>query len=82
MNYKCFVCGETFDDIQQMANHKRRHQSAPEPAKKGVICIGCGKPIAVEPSKANYHGPLTCPNCKRTMTVKLEDGEVVFARLG
>jgi DNA-directed RNA polymerase subunit RPC12/RpoP len=83
MHLKCFTCGEEFDNVQQLANHKRLHQSGPVREKpKGVICLGCGRPIPVEPSKMNYTGPLTCPSCKRTMKVTLDGGEVVVARLG
>ena len=81
MRFKCFSCGAEFDDIQQLASHKRMHQTGPR-EKSGVTCLGCGKGIPVEPAKANYTGPLTCPSCKRTMKVTLQDGEVVVARLG
>lgn len=81
MQYKCFSCGAEFDNLEQLANHKKRHQS-PAPESKGVICLGCGKPIPIDSSKSNYSGPLTCPTCHRTMRVILENGEVVGARLG
>ena len=81
MRFKCFTCGEEFDDIQQLANHKRMHQNTPE-RKSGVTCLGCAKQIPLQPEQMNYSGPLKCPTCKRTMSVKLEGGEVVFARLG
>jgi DNA-directed RNA polymerase subunit RPC12/RpoP len=81
MHYKCFTCGEEFDDIQQLASHKRSHQGAPE-RKPGVICLNCGKPIPIPPAQKNFSGLLPCPNCHRSMTVKLEDGEVIFARVG
>ena len=82
MRFKCVTCGIEFDDIQQLANHKKMHQSSQQEGPKGVICLGCAQKIPIEPSKANYKGPLTCPHCHRTMTVTLEDGEVVIARLG
>lgn len=81
MRFTCSTCGIEFENAEQWAAHKRQHQAAPRPAE-GVICLGCGKGIPVEPSKKNYSGPLTCPNCRRTMTVVLEDGEVCVARLG
>jgi DNA-directed RNA polymerase subunit RPC12/RpoP len=81
MRYKCVTCGIEFDNIEQLANHKRQHQAGP-PTSCGVICLGCGKNIPLEPSKVNYRGSLTCPNCRRTMTVVIEDGEVCAARLG
>lgn len=81
MHYKCFSCGAEFDNLEQLASHKKRHQSS-APEKKGVICLGCGRPIPIDPSQANYSGPLTCPGCHRTMRVILENGEVVGARLG
>jgi len=81
MRFKCFSCGAEFDDIQQLASHKRSHQGAPE-KKPGVICLGCGRPIPIAPSQNNYSGVLPCPSCHKSMTVKLENGEVVFARFG
>lgn len=82
MRFKCFACGAEFDNIQQLASHKRQHQTAPRDSSPGVTCLGCGKSIPLEPAKANYSGPLTCPHCRRTMTVVIEGGEVVVARLG
>jgi len=81
MRYKCVTCGIEFDNIEQLASHKRQHQASSR-SSSGVICLDCGKNIPLEPSKANYRGPLTCPNCRRTMTVVIENGEVVVARLG
>ncbi len=81
MRYKCFTCGEEFDDIQQLASHKRSHQGAPE-KKAGLICLGCGRPIPVSPAQSNYSGQIKCPSCGKFMTVKLDNGEVVFARFG
>ena len=82
MRFKCITCGIEFDDIQQLANHKKQHQSSSQEGPKGVTCLGCARKIPIDPSKYNYKGPLTCPNCQRTMTVTLDDGEVVIARLG
>jgi DNA-directed RNA polymerase subunit RPC12/RpoP len=81
MHYKCVTCGIEFASIEQLAAHKQQHRASP-PASSGVLCLGCGQRIALEPSKRNYSGPLTCPSCRRTMTVVTEDGEVVIARLG
>jgi DNA-directed RNA polymerase subunit RPC12/RpoP len=81
MRFRCGSCGIEFDTIEQLAAHKRQHQSGP-PDTSGVTCLGCGKKIPVEESKANYSGPLTCPSCKNTMQVVLRDGEVVTARFG
>ena len=81
MRFKCVTCGIEFATIEQLASHKKQHQASPR-SSPGVICLGCGKSIPLEPSKANYSGPLTCPNCRETMTVAIEDGEVVIARLG
>jgi len=81
MRYKCVSCGIEFDTIEQLASHKQQHQASSR-SSLGVICLGCGKSIPLEPSKANYSGPLTCPNCRETMTIVIEDGEVVMARLG
>ena len=81
MRYKCVTCGIEFDNIEQLASHKRQHQAGSR-SSSGVICLGCGKNIPLEPSKANYRGPLTCPTCRRTMTVVIENGEVCVARLG
>jgi DNA-directed RNA polymerase subunit RPC12/RpoP len=81
MRFKCVTCGIEFDTIEQLASHKKQHQAGPR-ISSGVICLGCGKSIPLEPSKANYSGPLTCPNCRRTMTVVIENSEVVAARLG
>ena len=82
MRFNCPSCGSEFEDIQQLANHKRLHQSTVSQEKKGVICLGCGKAITISSTQQNYSGPLTCPSCKRTMSVKLQDGEVIVARLG
>ena len=81
MRFKCPTCGVELDDIQQFANHKKRHQSA-QPDSSGVTCLGCARKIPIDASQANYSGPLTCPSCHRTMKVTLQDGEVVVARLG
>ena len=81
MRFKCVSCGIEFDTIEQLASHKQQHQASSK-SSSGVICLGCGKSIPLEPSKANYSGPLTCPNCRETMTIVIEDGEVVMARLG
>ena len=82
MRFTCATCGAVFDDIQQLANHKRLHQSSRDDAPKGVTCLSCARKIPIDPSQANYKGPLTCPTCHRTMSVILRDGEVVIARLG
>ena len=81
MHFKCVACGIEFATIEELARHKQQHQAGPR-SSSGVICLGCGQSIPLEPSKATYSGPLACPNCQRTMTVVLEDGEVVTARLG
>ncbi|MCX6009117.1 MAG: hypothetical protein NTW48_03630 [Chloroflexi bacterium] len=81
MRFKCVTCGIEFEDIEQLASHKRQHQTSSR-GSSGVICLGCGKSIPLEPSNMNYSGPLTCPNCQRTMTVVIEGGEVCVARLG
>jgi uncharacterized CHY-type Zn-finger protein len=81
MRFKCFACEIEFATIEELARHKQRHQAAPR-SSSGVICLGCGKSIPLEPSKANYSGLLACPNCQRTMTVVIENSEVVAARLG
>ncbi len=81
MRFRC-SCGAEFGDIQQLANHKRLHQSAPVSNEPGVTCLGCGKKIPLDASKMNYTGPLPCPNCHRTMSVVIEGGEVAGARLG
>jgi DNA-directed RNA polymerase subunit RPC12/RpoP len=73
MRYKCVSCGIEFATIEHLAGPRN---------STGAICLGCGKSIPLEPSKANYSGPLTCPNCNRTMSVVIEDGEVAVARLG
>ncbi|MGA8849623.1 MAG: hypothetical protein WB564_07375 [Dehalococcoidia bacterium] len=81
MRYKRVIRGIEFDSIEQLANHKRQHQASSR-ISSGVICLGCSKNIPLEPSKANYRGPLTCPNFRRTITVIMENGEVCAARLG
>nr|MBC8477784.1 hypothetical protein [Dehalococcoidia bacterium] len=45
MRYKCFSCGAEFDDIEQLASHKRRHQAAASSDSPAVTCLGCGKSI-------------------------------------
>jgi DNA-directed RNA polymerase subunit RPC12/RpoP len=81
MRFKCVACGIEFATIEQLASHKKQHPAGPK-TSSGVICLGCGKDIPLEPSKANYSGLLTCPNCGGTMTVVIEGGEVVTARFG
>jgi len=81
MRFKCVTCGIEFATIEQLASHKKQHQAS-APNSSRVICLGCGKGIPLEPSKADYSGPLSCPNCGRTMTVVIEGGEVAVARLG
>jgi len=81
MRFKCGTCGIECENIEELARHKKQHQStAARP--QGVICLGCGKGIPLEPSKQNYSGPLRCPSCGRTMTVVIEGGEICVARLG
>ena len=81
MRFKCVTCGIEFATIEQLASHKKQHQAG-QAGSSQVICLGCGKGIPLEPSKANYSGQLTCPNCGRTMTVVIENCEVAVARLG
>jgi len=81
MRFKCGTCGIECENIEELARHKKVHQSASN-RPQGVICLGCGKGIPLEPSQMNYSGPLHCPSCGRTMTVVIEGGEVCFARLG
>jgi len=75
MRYKCVTCGIEFDNIEQLATHKRQHQAS-SGNSPGVICLGCGKGIPLGASRTNYSEPLICPNCQRTMTVVIENGEV------
>ncbi len=81
MHFKCGTCGIECENIEELARHKKLHQSASS-RPQGVICLGCGKGIPLEPSKMNYSGPLKCPSCERTMTVVIEGGEVCVARFG
>ena len=81
MRFRCGSCGVEFDTIEQLAAHKRQHQSD-VPDSSGITCLGCGRRIPIDASKANYSGPLTCPGCKSTLQVVLRDGEVVTARYG
>ena len=81
MRFKCVTCGIEFATIEQLASHKKQHQAGPR-SSSGIICLGCGQSIPLGPSKADYSGPLACPNCQRTMTVVIENSEVVAARLG
>jgi DNA-directed RNA polymerase subunit RPC12/RpoP len=87
MRYKCHICGIELYDIEQFANHKKQHQeSAPGTSgasnTSSVTCLGCGKPIPINASQANYSGPLTCPICHGITKVVLENGQVVTARFG
>ena len=81
MRFKCVTCGIEFATIEQLASHKKQHQAG-QASSSRVICLGCGKGIPLEPSKANYSGQLSCPNCGRTMTLVIENGAVAVARLG
>jgi DNA-directed RNA polymerase subunit RPC12/RpoP len=81
MRFKCVTCGIEFENIEELASHKKQHQASSR-GSSGVICLGCGKSIPLEPSQMNYSGPLICPNCRRTMKVVIEGGEVCVARLG
>ena len=82
MQFKCHVCNQVFDDIQQLADHKKRHQTEQTGPREGITCLGCAGTIPIGPSQYNYTGPLTCPHCRATMKVTLRDGSVVVARLG
>jgi len=84
MRYKCFVCDIEFATIEELARHKQQHQAGSQSpsSPSGVLCLGCGKTIPIDHSRANYSGPLTCPGCHSTMTVVIEDGEVAISRLG
>jgi len=83
MRFTCTQCGIEFATAEEWVAHRKQHQvTRPVDPNPGVICLGCGKKIPISPDKANYKGPLTCPNCQRTMSVVLENGEVCFARLG
>jgi carbonic anhydrase len=82
MQFKCHVCNQVFDDIQQLASHKKRHQEQTTDRREGITCLGCAGVIPIGPEQYNYSGPLTCPRCKSTMKVTLRDGAVVVARLG
>ena len=82
MRFKCPTCSMEFENIEQLARHRKQHQSQQETGPKGVTCLGCAQKIPLQPSQFNYTGPLTCPHCRRTMKVTLQDGEVVVARLG
>jgi DNA-directed RNA polymerase subunit RPC12/RpoP len=82
MRFRCATCGIEFENIEQLASHKRQHQAAAPMGSPGVTCLGCGKKIPLEPSQMNYSGPLTCPSCRRTLTVVIESGEVSVSRLG
>ena len=82
MRFRCPTCGNEFDNIEQLARHKKQHQSPEEEGTKGITCLGCAQKIPIEPSKLTYSGPLTCPHCHRTMKVTLQNGDVVVARLG
>jgi hypothetical protein len=68
MRYKRVACGIEFASIEQLASHNRQHQVSSR-SSAGVICLGCGKDIPLEPSKANYRGPLTC---MRILTITLD----------
>ncbi len=81
MRFKCVTCGIEFENIEELASHKKQHQASSR-GSSGVICLGCGKGIPLAPSQMNYSGLLTCPNCRRTMTVVIEGGEVCVARFG
>jgi len=76
MPFKCGSCGLSFDTAEEFIKHKLAHQEQP---KSGLICLGCGKPIPVDPSKANYKGDILCPSCGQVMEVTLKNGEVIFA---
>ena len=83
MRFTCAQCGIEFANAEEWAAHRKLHQvSRSEDPGPGVTCLGCAKKIPIGPDKANYKGPLTCPNCRKTMSVVLENGEVCFARLG
>jgi DNA-directed RNA polymerase subunit RPC12/RpoP len=82
MRFRCVSCGLEFDDIQQLASHKKQHQSPQEEGPKGITCLNCAKKIILELSQYNYKGPLTCPHCRRSMTVTLQNGDVLVARVG
>jgi len=75
MPYKC-SCGAEFTDVAEYAEHKGSHRGQ---TPKGVVCLGCGKPIS---TPENYSGVVSCPSCLKSMKVVVEKGEVLTARLG
>jgi DNA-directed RNA polymerase subunit RPC12/RpoP len=77
MPYRC-SCGAEFTDVAEYAEHKRSHRDQKQ-APKGVVCLGCGKPIS---TPENYSGMVSCPSCRKGMKVVVEKGEVLTARLG
>ena len=76
MPFKCGSCGLSFDTAEEFVKHKLAHREQP---KRGPICLGCGKPIPVDSSKANCKGDILCPSCGQLMEVTLKNGEVIFA---
>ncbi|OGO04133.1 MAG: hypothetical protein A2Y91_08240 [Chloroflexi bacterium RBG_13_54_8] len=76
MPFKCASCGITFDTGEDFIKHKRSHQ---EGGKKRLVCLRCGRPIAIDASKANYRGDVLCPGCGQKIRVVIQDGEVTFA---
>lgn len=80
MPFKCNTCGLSFETADEFTKHRLVHQGESEkPEKRGLICLGCGKPIPTDSSKLDYTGDIVCPGCKQTMKVVMRNGEVAFA---
>ena len=80
MPFKCALCGLSFETPDEFMKHKLAHQEQLEkPEKKGLTCLGCGKPIPTDSYGPGYKGVIACPGCRQTMKVVIVNGEVEFA---
>ena len=80
MPFKCNKCGLSFDEASEFMKHKLTHQGESEKQdKKALVCLSCGESIPDNYLKQNYTGDIVCQNCKQTIRIIIQNGEVLFA---
>ena len=47
-----------------------------------VNCISCGHKFDIGKSYDDYEGPVRCPTCRATLTIRTEDGNLRAVRPG
>ena len=76
MPFRCISCVLSFDTAEEFIRHKLAHKEQPE---KGLVCLKCGRPIPVDPSKSSYKADIHCPDCGQKMKFIIQNRELVLA---